>query len=93
MARIDGTLVPIANEHLTEAGLDAIMTIVSERTPKKREQFFATGDLDTAYLADAVGRFRVKRVPPARLDLVRVSLRADGGPQLREAVTLLGSQT
>ena len=41
MARIDGTLVPIANEHLTEAGLDAIMTIVSERTPKKREQFFA----------------------------------------------------
>ena len=31
----------------------------TERTPAKREHFLETGDLDTSYLADGIGRFRV----------------------------------
>jgi twitching motility protein PilT len=59
MARIDGALAPIAERALTDGDLEAVMTVVTERTPAKREHFFASGDLDTAYMAEDIGRFRV----------------------------------
>jgi twitching motility protein PilT len=59
MARIDGTLTPIAERALSDGDLEAVMTVVTERTPAKREHFYASGDLDTAYTAEDVGRFRV----------------------------------
>jgi twitching motility protein PilT len=60
MARVDGTLTPIIGEGaLTDEVLDRFLHQVSERTPAKREHFYESGDLDTAYLAEGVGRFRV----------------------------------
>ncbi len=59
MARIDGALTPIATEPLTDDDVEAALVRVTERTPTKRESFYATGDLDTAYIAEDVGRFRV----------------------------------
>ena len=59
IARIDGRLEPVDATPLGDGDLEAALHIVSERTPAKREQFYETGDLDTAYLAEGVGRFRV----------------------------------
>jgi twitching motility protein PilT len=59
MARIDGDLAAIGERPLAEADLEAALYAVTERTPAKRDAFYATGDLDTAYVADGVGRFRV----------------------------------
>lgn len=59
MARIDGQLMPVDYVPLTESDLEAALGLVSERTPAKREHFYESGDLDTAYLADGIGRFRV----------------------------------
>ena len=58
MARIDGELTAIDDTVLAEDDLEAALQLVSARTPAKREQFYETGDLDTAYLAE-IGRFRV----------------------------------
>src|SRR5688500_8117285 len=59
MARIDGDLIPIDDRAVTENDLEAILVKLTERTPARREHFFATGDLDTAYVAEGLGRFRV----------------------------------
>jgi twitching motility protein PilT len=59
MARIDGELTAIDERSLTDGDLEAVMTVVTERTPAKREHFYTSGDLDTAYMAEDVGRFRV----------------------------------
>ena len=59
IARVDGELTPIEERPLTEEDLEAALMVVTERIPLKREQFHASGDLDTAYIADGVGRFRV----------------------------------
>lgn len=59
MARVDGSLTAVDGRLLEDADLEVYLARVTERTPAKREQFHATGDLDTAYLADEVGRFRV----------------------------------
>jgi twitching motility protein PilT len=59
MARIDGTLTAIDDREVTDGDLEAVMTVLTERTPAKREEFYASGDLDTAYMAEDVGRFRV----------------------------------
>ncbi len=59
MARIDGELAAIDERSLTDGDLEAVMTVVTERTPAKREHFYTSGDLDTAYMAEDVGRFRV----------------------------------
>jgi twitching motility protein PilT len=59
MARIDGDLIPIDDRALTENDAEAILVKLTERTPARREHFFATGDLDTAYVAEGLGRFRV----------------------------------
>jgi twitching motility protein PilT len=59
MARIDGRLEPIDERVVTDADLEACLQLVTNRTPAKREQFYVTGELDTAYIAETVGRFRV----------------------------------
>ena len=59
MARVDGVLTPMEERLLTESDLETVLTLVTERTPAKREQFYSAGELDTAYLAEGLGRFRV----------------------------------
>ncbi|HSJ93676.1 MAG TPA: PilT/PilU family type 4a pilus ATPase [Gaiellaceae bacterium] len=59
MARLDGTLGPIAETPLTDADLERALEIVAARTPQKLQLFQESGDLDTAYTAAGVGRFRV----------------------------------
>jgi twitching motility protein PilT len=59
MARIDGALTPIGDRPLTDDDLERALAAVTRRTPAKREAFHETGDLDTAYIAEGVGRFRV----------------------------------
>src|ERR671935_1371233 len=59
MARVDGELVPIDERLLTDGDLETIVTAVTELTPAKREGFYTHGELDTAYMVNGVGRFRV----------------------------------
>src|SRR5919106_846094 len=59
MGRIDGDLLPLDDRAVTEGDVEAVLVKVTERTPAKREQFLAQGDLDTAYVANELGRFRV----------------------------------
>ena len=59
MARIDGELIPIDDRAVTEGDVEAVLVKLTDRAPAKRESFLATGDLDTAYIADGLGRFRV----------------------------------
>jgi twitching motility protein PilT len=59
MGRIDGELVPVSEYVLGEGDLEKILHLVTEGQPAKREHFYAAGDLDTAYTAEDLGRFRV----------------------------------
>jgi twitching motility protein PilT len=59
MVRVDGELKPLEQRLLTDSDLETVVVLVTERMPAKREQFLETGDLDTSYLADGIGRFRV----------------------------------
>jgi twitching motility protein PilT len=59
MARIDGELTPVGERPLTDGDLEAVLALVTERTPMKLQQFQETGDVDTAYSAEGLGRFRV----------------------------------
>jgi twitching motility protein PilT len=59
MARVDGELRPLEQRLLTDSDLETVLALVTERTPAKREHFFESGDLDTSYLAEGIGRFRV----------------------------------
>jgi twitching motility protein PilT len=59
MARVDGALTPMEERLLTESDLETVLTVVTERTPAKREHFYTAGELDTAYMAEGLGRFRV----------------------------------
>jgi twitching motility protein PilT len=59
MARVDGELAPVAERLVTEDDLEAVLALVTEKTPAKREHFYTAGELDTAYLAKGLGRFRV----------------------------------
>ena len=59
MARVDGALTPMEERLLIESDLETVLTLVTERTPAKREHFYTAGELDTAYLAEGLGRFRV----------------------------------
>jgi twitching motility protein PilT len=59
MARIDGELTPIEERLLTSSDLETLVTLVTELTPAKREEFYTRGELDTAYMVDGIGRFRV----------------------------------
>jgi twitching motility protein PilT len=59
MARVDGELVPLEERLLTDGDLETIVQLVTELTPAKREGFYTHGELDTAYMAQGLGRFRV----------------------------------
>jgi twitching motility protein PilT len=59
MARVDGELVPINERLVSESDLETLVALVTELTPAKREGFYTHGELDTAYMADGLGRFRV----------------------------------
>jgi twitching motility protein PilT len=59
MVRVDGELQPLEQRLLTESDLETTLLCITERTPAKREAFLDSGDLDTSYLAEGVGRFRV----------------------------------
>src|SRR5919109_5260992 len=59
MARVDGELIPLDERLLSESDLETIVMLVTELTPAKREGFYTHGELDTAYMADGIGRFRV----------------------------------
>jgi twitching motility protein PilT len=59
MARVDGELIPLEERLLTENDLETIVQLVTELTPAKREGFYTRGELDTAYMAKGLGRFRV----------------------------------
>src|SRR4029079_2635716 len=59
MARVDGALTPMEERLLTESDLETVLTVVTERTPAKREHFYTAGERDTAYMAEGLGRFRV----------------------------------
>ena len=59
MARVDGELIPLDERLLSESDLETIVMLVTELTPAKREAFYTHGELDTAYMAQGLGRFRV----------------------------------
>jgi twitching motility protein PilT len=59
MVRVDGELVPIDERLLTAGDLETLVTLVTELTPAKREGFYTYGELDTAYMVEGLGRFRV----------------------------------
>ena len=59
MGRVDGELRPVDEGILEDEDLEAVLADVTERTPARREAFYETGDLDTAYVAEGLGRFRV----------------------------------
>ena len=59
MARVDGELIPLDERLLSESDLETVVMLVTELTPAKREGFYTHGELDTAYMADGTGRFRV----------------------------------
>jgi twitching motility protein PilT len=59
MARVDGALIPLEERLLTDSDLETLITLVTELTPAKREGFYTHGELDTAYMVEGIGRFRV----------------------------------
>jgi twitching motility protein PilT len=59
MGRFDGELAPLEERLITEDELQSALERITERTPAKLEAFYATGELDSAYLAEGLGRFRV----------------------------------
>jgi twitching motility protein PilT len=58
--RRDGELTAF-DDHppLTDSELEAVLAIISELTPAKREAFYETGELDIAYTSEDLPRFRV----------------------------------
>ena len=58
--------------------------MVTERTPARREYFYATGELDTAYVAETIGRFRVNGFRQ-RGAISFASATSPGHPGLQEA--------
>jgi twitching motility protein PilT len=59
MARVDGELIPLEERLVSESDLEALVPVITELTPAKREGFYTHGELDTAYMVDGLGRFRV----------------------------------
>ena len=59
VARVDGELRPIDERRLTDEDLETFLAVVTARTPVRRDLFVSSGDLDTTYVAEDVGRFRV----------------------------------
>jgi twitching motility protein PilT len=60
MLRRDGELGPLdGHAPLDDAALASILDTIGARTPEKLQHFHDAGDLDTAYQADGLPRFRV----------------------------------
>jgi Tfp pilus assembly pilus retraction ATPase PilT len=59
MARIDGSLVPLDERILSESDLEHVLQLVTDSAPAKRENFYRHRELDSAYIAGGIGRFRV----------------------------------
>jgi twitching motility protein PilT len=60
MLRRDGSVAPLEGaEPLTDADLDAYLRTVTQIAPKRYDLFHESGDLDIAYTADGLPRFRV----------------------------------
>jgi twitching motility protein PilT len=58
--RRDGAVIPMPSaEQLSNAQLDAYLKAITSRTPSRYERFHASGDLDIAYTAEGLPRFRV----------------------------------
>ncbi|HLY95392.1 MAG TPA: ATPase, T2SS/T4P/T4SS family, partial [Gaiellaceae bacterium] len=58
--RRDGELGPLdGHAPLDDAALASILETIGARTPERLQQFHAAGDLDTAYQAEGLPRFRV----------------------------------
>jgi twitching motility protein PilT len=57
--RRDGAIEPLDDIPLSEADLDDALRTVTAASPGRYEQFMETGDLDLAYTADGLPRFRV----------------------------------
>ena len=57
--RRDGSLGPMGAQRLRDADLEIVLHKVTETAPQKREAFYDTGDLDIAYQAGDLPRFRV----------------------------------
>ena len=58
--RFDGDLEPLGDwPALTEQDLTDVLDVVTEISPRRREQFDDSGDLDTAYSYPTLPRFRV----------------------------------
>jgi twitching motility protein PilT len=57
--RRDGELRPFDAPPLDESALDAVLEQVGTRAPERLAAFHATGDLDIAYQAEGLPRFRV----------------------------------
>ena len=59
IARVDGDLQEIDDRVMAGEDLEGVLQQITEHTPAKREAFLATGELDSAYVAETIGRFRV----------------------------------
>src|SRR3954471_11531208 len=60
MLRRDGSVMPLTGgEQLSNAQLDASLRTITSTTPSRYDRFQASGDLDIAYTAEGLPRFRV----------------------------------
>ena len=57
--RSDGALAPAPGEPLGDADLESVLAQVTAAVPERRQVFDQTGDLDLAYSAEGLPRFRV----------------------------------
>ena len=58
-ARLDGDITPLDEPALSDDDLLEALRVVTADAPHKLDQFQASGDLDLAYTADGLPRFRV----------------------------------
>jgi twitching motility protein PilT len=59
MFRKDGDIVTLDGAELSETDLESALAVVTAGAPQRAEQFRESGDLDIAYTADELPRFRV----------------------------------
>jgi twitching motility protein PilT len=60
VVRVDGELQLLDGlPTLSDGDTESVLDVVTERTPARRAHFLESGDLDTAYQAPGIGRFRV----------------------------------
>jgi twitching motility protein PilT len=59
MLRRDGEIAAFEGVALTEDDLEAALAVITARAPHRADQFWSSGDLDIAYEAEGLPRFRV----------------------------------